>query len=304
MSAGKKVLIGPSSFAAKDKSPIDLLKKSGYRIVENPYKRKLTKAELLQLLDPDVVGLIAGLEPLDREVLSKSNLKCISRVGSGLSNIDLEAAKELNIVVKSTPDAPTQAVAELTLGALLCLLRSIPEMNRDLHAGKWNKQIGLQLEGKTCLVIGFGRIGKRVAKLLNAFDAKIKIYDPLLTESIEYTKVHSLDEALPDADIITLHNSGEQCVLGKKEFELIKRGVIVLNASRGGSVDERALVNALESGKVTGAWMDTFAMEPYNGALAKFPNVLLTPHVGSYTVECRRTMEMEAVTNLLSVTGE
>lgn len=301
MATKKKILIGPSTFAQKDKSPMDLLKESGFQIIDNPYKRKLTKDELLQLLDVDVIGLIAGLEMLDREVLSRSKLKCISRVGSGMSNVDLDAAKELNILVKSTPDAPTQAVAELTIGALLSLLRFIPEMSSDLHGGKWKKQIGRQLEGKNCLIVGYGRIGKRVAKLLSVFGATISVCDPFVVNNSDFSKTPSLEAALPHADIITLHSSGEQCLLGEKEFQLMKHGVIVLNASRGGAIDEKALANSLESGKVMGAWMDTFPEEPYSGPLINFPNVLLTPHVGSYTLECRRAMETEAVQNLLSV---
>ncbi len=303
MSAGEKVLIGPSSFADKDKSPMELLKKSGYDIIDNPYKRKLTKSELLELLRPEVVGLIAGLETLDREVLSRSNLKCISRVGSGLSNVDLKAAEELKIAVRSTPDAPTQAVAELTLGALLSLLRRIPEMNNDLHAGRWKKQIGFQLEGKRCLVIGYGRIGKRVAKLFDAFGAWVSIYDPFFVGETSFSRAQSLESALPNSDVISLHNSGEQRLLGGKEFGLMKGGVIILNASRGGAIDVNELVGALKSGKVGGVWMDTFPEEPYEGPLANYPNALLTPHVGSYTLECRRMMETEAVTNLLSVIG-
>ena len=300
MSMEKKILIGPSSFAEKDKTPMEMLTGSGYRIIDNPFKRKLTKEELLTLIDPDVIGLIAGLETLDREVISKSKLKCISRVGSGISNVDLVAAKEFNVIVKSTPDAPTQAVAELTIGVLLNLLRHISQMSGDLHEGKWVKQIGYQLEGKNCLVVGYGRIGRRVANLLNAFGAKVTVYDPFISESMDFSVASNLMEALAKTDIVTLHHSGEKCILGPKEFDSMKSGVILLNVARGTAVDELALIHAIESKKILGAWMDTFATEPYLGALAKYSNVILTPHVGSYTLECRRAMETEAVTNLLS----
>jgi D-3-phosphoglycerate dehydrogenase len=303
MIGDRKILIGPSSFGEKDRSPIDLLERSGFRVVDNPYKRKLTKAELAQLLDEDVVGLIAGLETLDREVLSKSKLKCISRVGSGISNIDLAAARELNIAVRSTPDGPTQAVAELTIGTLLSLLRFIPQMNDALHQGEWSKQIGSQLQAKKCLVIGLGRIGRRVAGLLSAFGAEILVYDPFVDTGSGYSKVASLHEGLRQADIVTLHHSGEGCILGTSELELMKEGSILLNASRGSAVDEAALVTSLSEKRIRGAWLDTFSEEPYRGPLAKFSNVILTPHVGSYTLECRKAMEMDSVTNLLSVIG-
>lgn len=300
MSSVKKILIGPSSFAQKDNSPIEVLEKENYVVVNNPFGRKLTKDELLELLDSEVVGLIAGLETLDRVVLSQSNLKCISRVGAGMSNIDLDAAKELGIVVLNTPDAPTQSVAELTIGALLNLLRMIPQMNSDLHDGKWNKKIGFKLEGKICLIIGYGRIGQRVARILKAFGAEIIIFDPFMQNDNLIKKIDNLEEALGLADIISLHNSGDQCILGSNEFSKLKSNVILLNASRGNAIHEPSLISALDNNKILGAWLDTFSEEPYKGLLINYSNVLLTPHVGSYTLECRKSMEMEAVNNLLS----
>ena len=298
-----KILIGPSSFAELDKTPLNRLKDAGCCIIDNPYKRKLTKPELLALLEDDVVGLIAGLEPLDREVMEKSHLKVISRCGSGMSNVDQVTAAELGIKVFSTPYGPTAAVAELTLGALLSLLRKIPLMDRELHAGKWTKKIGMQLEGKTVVIIGYGRIGKKVASLLLPFNVNLLVVDPFLQKPIDDMPpaVVSLEEALPKADIVTLHSSGEDCVLGKKEFQLIKPGAFVLNAARGGLIDEVALISAIEGGRIRGAWLDTFKQEPYVGPLTRYPQVVLTPHVGSYTRECRKRMEMEAVQNLIKV---
>jgi len=294
------VLIGPSSFAELDKSPMKRLAATGYRIVVNPYRRKLTKQELLELLGDDVVGLIAGLEPIDREVLSRSRLRVISRVGAGMSNVDLDAAHDLGIRVFNTPDAPTVAVAELTVGAMLSLLRMIPEMDRALHEGQWQKMIGLQLQGKTIAVIGFGRIGRRVAELLSAFRTRIAVVDPDVCDNActGYSKC-TLETALPAADIVTVHCSGEECVIGEEEFRSMKRGVYLLNAARGSVVSERALAKALEDGTVAGAWLDTFEEEPYRGPLCGFRNVILTPHAGSYTTECRASMESEAVENLL-----
>ena len=150
-----KILIGPSSFAATDRTPMNRMIAAGYEVIDNPYKRKLTKEELLGLLASEVIGLVAGLEPIDREVMRYSHLRVISRVGSGLSNVDLTAARELGIEVCSTPHGPTAAVAELTLGALLALLRMIPLMDQALHQGQWIKKIGVQLEGKTVAIVCF-----------------------------------------------------------------------------------------------------------------------------------------------------
>lgn len=296
-----KILIGPSSFAETDKTPRTRLIEAGYEVIDNPYKRKLTKDELLDLLTEDVVGLIAGLETLARDVLTKSRIKVVSRVGVGLSNVDLEAARDLGIRVFNTPDAPTTAVAELTIGAMISLLRMIPQMDLALHDRQWHKKIGVQLQGKTVAVIGFGRIGRRVAELLSPFGVKILVVDPYVDESTctKYRK-RTLQEALPEADIITIHSSGQDCIIGEKEFALMKNWVYLLNVARGGVVSEKSLINAIEDGTVAGAWLDTFEDEPYKGPLCNYQNVILTPHVGSYTAECRSRMEGEAAENLLN----
>jgi D-3-phosphoglycerate dehydrogenase len=298
-----KILLGPSSFAEIDKTPVERLQDAGFEVIANPYRRKLTKLELLRLLTPDVVGIIAGLEPLDREVLSQSKLKGISRVGAGLTNVDLKAAAELGIDVRYTPDGPTEAVAELTVGALLSLLRMIPAMDRALHASKWDKRIGTQLKDKTVAIIGYGRIGRRVAELLSPFNVRLLAVDPYPKPPVEAELV-SLDEALAKADIISLHCSGESCLLGEREFQIMKRGAFLLNVARGGMIAEDALISALEDGRLAGVWLDTFCVEPYTGALCSREDVLLTPHVGSYTLECRLEMECEAVQNLLHILGK
>lgn len=293
-----KILLGPSTFSEVDKAPLLKLLDMGFDVIENPFKRKLTKEELLKLL-PGVIGIIAGLEPLDREVLEKSELKVISRCGSGLSNVDLDAAKELGVIVKNTPFAPVSAVAELTVGCLLSLLRHVPQMDRALHHKKWSKMIGRQLNGMNVAVIGFGNIGQRVGQLLNAFGANVYVVDPAYSGKIGGFPVVDLDEALRIADVITLHCSGERCLLGEHKFNLMKDGVYILNAARGGLIDEDALKRALDSKRVAGAWLDTFQSEPYSGALREYEQVILTPHIGSYTLECRRNMEMETVDNLI-----
>jgi len=297
---GNKILIGPSSFAAMDHAPMNRLIESGCTVIDNPYKRKLTKNELIELLSDGVTGLIAGLEPLDRDVLEKSSIKVISRCGSGMSNVDLEAASELGIKVYSTPDAPVNAVAELTLGAMLSLLRMIPQMNSDLHEGKWTKKVGLQLTDKTVAIIGFGRIGRRLARMLVPFKVTVLAVDPNLQGVVDNIHVVPLEEALPQADIITIHSVGKQCLIHNDQFALMRPGTFLLNAARGGMVDESALISAIEKGTIIGAWIDTFEEEPYTGPLTNYPQVILTPHVGSYTLECRRQMETEAAENLIA----
>ena len=264
----------------------------------NPLGRRLSERDLRDLL-PGVTGLIAGLEPLGRSVLEGSQLRVISRCGAGLSNVDPDAARELGIVVRSTPDAPTTAVAELTIGAMVALLRGIAAMNAELHAGRWSRTMGTQIEGKTVAVVGFGRIGRRVARLLIAFGARVLAVDPCLDEVEPPIERATLEAALPIADVLALHATGGQTILGKPELQRLKRGAFVLNGGRGELIDEDALCNALDEGQVAGAWIDAFRDEPYTGPLTRYPQVLLTPHVGSLTAECRRRMEFEAVENLL-----
>jgi len=294
----EKILIGPSSFATLNYAPKQKLIEAGFQVIDNLFKRKYTKEELVKLL-PGVIGLIAGLEPLDREIMEKSDLKVISRCGTGMNNVDLEAARALGIKVYSTPEAPVTAVAELTIGAMLCLLRLIAQMNEDLHDGRWSKKIGTQLHGRIVAIIGYGRIGSYVAKLLHSFNVKLLVVDPHIDKTHIKFSVVSLEEALQQADIVTLHLSGEKEIIGQREFKLMKGGVYLLNASRGGLVDESALIEAIEDGKIAGAWLDSFNEEPYNGPLNRYSQVILTPHVGSYTSECRLCMENEAVENLI-----
>jgi D-3-phosphoglycerate dehydrogenase len=294
-----RILIGPSSFAELDLAPLKRLEEVGFEIVSNPFGRKLVESELMDLL-VGVSGIIAGLEPLNSAVLKNSELRVISRCGSGMSNVDLDAAKELGISVFSTPTAPSSAVAEVTLGALLSLVRMIPLMNRDLHEGKWNKRIGIQLEGKNVVIVGYGRIGRRFAELLAPFRTRLLVVDPAVDRTkIEPAILLPLEEALAQADIISLHASCENKIIGRDELNCLKPGAFLLNAARGNLIDEDALVEALEDRRVQGAWIDTFEEEPYSGQLRRFDQVILTPHIGSYSVECRRSMEMESVQNLI-----
>ena len=200
-----------------------MLKDAGIEVINNPYKRKISQTEIIPLLE-GVGGVIAGLEQYDKDVLSRSELKVISRCGSGLSNIDLDAAKKLNIAVYSTPDGPTQSVAELTIGCLLSLIRNVPHVNNLMHAGKWEKTTGHLLKDMNVLLIGYGRIGKTVARILDAIGANIFVYDPFVSENNipdHFTKI-DLTNGIKIADVITLHSSGEELILGEKEFYLMR----------------------------------------------------------------------------------
>jgi len=293
------ILVTTSSFGVTDSSPVERMRAAGYEVRLNSFGRKLTRAESLQLLaDEQVVGLLAGLEQLDAEVLAASHLRAIVRVGSGVSNVDLAAATARGIEVHRTPDGPTSAVAELTVGALLSLWREIPAFNADLHGRSWKKRTGRQIQGSTVLVVGYGRIGARVAELMSVFGAEVLVADPFVEEAVPFPVVTTA-AGFPRADVICFHNSGAECLLDVADLERLKPGVVVLNASRGGVASEEALVEGLRRAIIGGVWLDVFSREPYDGPLCDEPRALLTPHVGSYTKECRIRMESDAVEILL-----
>jgi D-3-phosphoglycerate dehydrogenase len=298
----KKILISPSSFAECSSAPMEVLERAGFEAVINPYKRRLTSQEVLALAK-DCIGIIAGVEALDRDTLSRLKaLKIISRVGSGMENIDLKAAHELGIIIKNTPNAPVQAVAELTVALIMNLLRNISAMDKSLHTGKWEKRMGSLLSGKTVGIIGTGKIGKRAAELLSGLGAKVIAYD--IKPDASWAGKHNVelrqfDDLLTDSDIITIHASCDKTLIGKREFSTMKKGSYLINVSRGAVVDEGALFDALRDGALSGAALDVFCKEPYAGPLTQLDNVIITPHIGSYARECRIAMEMEAVNNLL-----
>jgi D-3-phosphoglycerate dehydrogenase / 2-oxoglutarate reductase len=296
-----KVAISTSSFGSSDNTPIEMLQSKGIEVLQNPYGRKMTESEIIEHLH-DVDGLLAGLEPLNKTVFEHCpQLKAIARVGIGMDNVDHFSAKKAGIKISNTPEGPTNAVAEMTLGAALVLSRNIIPANQALHEKKWAKSIGLGLKNTTILIVGYGRIGRRTAKLFKYVGCKILICDPLANESeIDKSfKLCDLQEGLRVAQIVSLHAAGDNPILTPKEFGLMKDGVILLNSARGNLIEEQALKDALDSGKVDSAWLDTFPSEPYSGVLTEYSQLLLTPHMSTYSTQCRKDMEIAAVNNLL-----
>jgi len=298
-----QILISTSSFGKYDDKALSKLQQAGYDVTINPYGRKLTPDESFQLYK-NKIGVVAGTETINRELLSIcSKLKVISRCGSGIDNVDQEAANRLGIKVCNTPDGPTLAVAELTVGLILSLLRKIVEMDRDLRVNIWQKKMGNLLSGKDIGIIGYGRIGQMVGNLLIKMNCRVRYTDPEVN-SCPWGCIHlPIDDLVQQSDIICVHVSGNfkgRPLIGRDEFEMMKNGAWLVNCSRGGVVDETALYRALKSGHLSGAAVDVFEREPYNGNLKELSNIILTPHIGSYAREARTTMEMQAVDNLLS----
>lgn len=301
-----KVLTSPSSIGQIGSAPFDLLEKNGYKIIKNPYGRKLTENETIELAK-DCVGIIAGVESLNAKVIdSLPNLKCISRVGVGMDSVDIPYAESKGIKVLNTPNGPTRAVAELTLGLTMSLLRKIPNAHYDLRNKVWKKQTGNLLFEKKIGILGLGRIGRMTAEMFRALGNPVAGYDlyPKKEWAIKYgVEILDLKELLITSDIICIHLPAMKdgsAFITKSELDLLKDDAFVVNVSRGGVIDEEALYEVLISGKLSGVALDVFIQEPYSGKLCDIENVVLTPHIGSYAKEGKLKMEVDAVHNLIN----
>ncbi len=243
-----------------------------------------------------------------------ARLKVIGRAGVGVDNIDLEAARARGILVVNSPLATTVAVAELTMGLLLSTARAIPRADAAMKEGKWLKKEleGVELQGKTLGLIGFGRIGREVAHRALAFGMRILAYDPLIPEDVirqANVTPSSLETLLQRSDFISLHiplTDETRNLLSTQAFAQMKTGVRLVCTARGGIIDEQALLQALKEGKVAAAALDVFAVEPPAlNELITHPNLIATPHIGAQTVEAQtRAAEMIAEEVLAALRGE
>ena len=297
------ILITTSSFQVDTNPALQSLKAKGLQIVLNPFGRRLTEADAQELLtEYDPIGMVAGVEPLTRKVLeSAPALKVIARCGIGMDSVDLIASEDLGIAVSNTPDAPSTAVAELTIGLILSILREIPQADRGVRSGAWKARMGSLFLGKTLGLIGGGRIGQKVAHLATSLGAQVIVHDPFIkTSDFELT---TFEDLLARADIVSLHIPGgddTHHLIDQRAIECMKPGAFLINTGRGGLVDEAALARALRTGHLSGAALDVYEDEPYSGKLTALDNVVLTAHMGSYAKETRAIMEREAAENLLT----
>ncbi|MEY4401399.1 MAG: hypothetical protein RL072_1264 [Actinomycetota bacterium] len=273
----------------------------GIKVVCNESGKRLSEDQLIATKPVNCVGIIAGLEPLSTRVLDHyPELKVISRLGAGLDTVDLDAARRRGVSVLGTPDATTDAVAELTIGLMINSLRGIATSDRNMHSKTWTPVTGGLIKGRTVGIVGFGRIGRRVAELVEAFGARVVYYDPFAQGRDERSV--TMHELLAESDILTLHtplNDQTRGLLGAGEISRLKHGCIVVNVARGGLVDEKALASAVHTGRLKAA-VDCFVDEPYSGALCDEPDAVLTAHMGSLTAETRTLMEVTAARQLIA----
>ncbi|QRN82799.1 hypothetical protein JR338_10300 [Chloroflexota bacterium] len=260
-------------------------------------KKGISAEELLEVIGDYDALIVRGRTKVTEEVLAAGKkLKVVGRMGVGVDNIDLQAAKNHGVVVVNAPIATTVSVAELTMGLMLSLIRGIPKADAGMKAGQWLKKelVGTELFQKTLGVIGYGHIGESVGKRAMAFDMKVLAYDPIRpAEDIKAAGATpvDLDTLFAEADLITLHIPHippTHYILNAEAFAKMKPGVRIICAARGGVIEEAALLDALESGKVAGAALDVYETEPPGDSpLAKHPLVVGTPHVGAQTKEAQ-----------------
>lgn len=300
-----RILTTTSSFGKVSTEPLTLLQNAGIEVVVNPHGRTLKIEESIELM-PEFDGLIAGTEKLNQEVFAAcSRLKYLCRLGTGMDSVDLKAAAEYNVVVENTPSAHIDGVAELTLGGILSSLRKIGHSHANLKKGIWEKPMGGLLRGKTVGIIGLGQVGKRLVELLKPFHTRVLAYD--VYQDHHFANQHSVDfvnleELAQRSDIISIHTpySSESHHLINVDFlRLVKSNVLIANASRGGLIDEGALVEFMQKNQGASVYLDTFEKEPYQGVLQEMENCTLTPHIGSYAHEVRIQMEMEAAQKVI-----
>lgn len=305
--ANKRVLLATWPFGSTGRKPLDLLEETGWELVFNPHKRRLKLNEVGDLLK-GIDAVVAGTEPYTAETLRNTNrLKVISRVGIGLDSVDLQYCHDHRIGVTYTPDAPSAAVAELTVANILNLSRHIHRSHRSVQEGAWNRFMGRLVQELTIGIIGAGRIGRRVINLLQAFQPTILAndIDPAVHgTTMPNTKWCSTEEIVRTADIISVHIpmcEKNHHFINRSLISNMKTGASIINTSRGGIVDTEAIVDALAQDHLGGAALDVFENEPYEGPLSRFENVVLTAHIGASARQSRYLMELGAAEDCIRV---
>ncbi|UCD44506.1 MAG: hydroxyacid dehydrogenase [Candidatus Bathyarchaeota archaeon] len=292
---------------------VKMLRESGYEV---DLETSITGEALVGKVGDYAAIVVRSRTKVTREVLQGGEkLKVVARAGVGLDNVDLEAAKELGVQVVNSPEAPTNAVAELVLGMMLSLARRIPEADASMKRGEWIKRqlTGFELSGKILGVLGFGRIGYTLAKKAKALGMKVVTFDVVIDKLMKFVeeagaKAVSLEELLASSDFVSIHVPllpQTRNMIGREQFGLMKEGAYIINAARGGIVDEDAIREALVGGRLGGAALDVYEEEPPGDtSLVGLENVVCTPHIGAATVEAQRANSTVVAEKLIKILSE
>lgn len=288
---------------------IDVLKNAGLEVLYEEYP---SQERLIELVG-DVEAIIVRSKPkVTKEVIDAApKLKVIGRAGVGLDNVDVAYAKEKGIEVVNSPGASSRSVAELAIALTFNVARKVAFADRKMREGVWAKKqaMGMELEGKTIGIVGFGRIGYEVAKIARALGMRVLLYDPYPNEEKVKEvggKFVELEELLKESDVVTLHVpliDATYHLINEERLKLMKPTAILINAARGAVVDTDALVRALEEGWIAGAGLDVFEEEPLpeSHPLTRLDNVVLTPHIGASTVEAQVRAGVEVAEKVVKV---
>lgn len=295
----------------------DPLAKEAMDILENSNLFEITaehydKDELKNKLDGVNFLVVRSATKVKKDIIEAGkDLKVIGRAGIGLDNVDLITAKEKGIEVYNTPGANALSVSELTIGMIISFFRFIPRGTAGLKEGLWEKKKlkGHEINGKTIGIIGFGAIGKDVAKKAKVFGLNVIAYDPFVKETdLDVELTENIDYLMENSDIISLHvplTEKTKHIIGEKELNKVKEGALIVNLSRGGTIDEEALYNSLLDEKICGAALDVFEFEPptdeIRRKLLQLDNVICTPHIGATTYEGQRRVGLEMAEKLVEV---
>ncbi len=286
-----KVLITATSFSEVTKEPEERLVGAGYEIAHNPYGRPMTAEELAPLLE-GVDGCAAGVDDFSAAAFARADrLKVVARHGAGIDQVDIAECTRRGIVVANLPGANAEAVADMTLALMLAVARHIPEGDRTTKAGQWVNTYGVDLFRATVGILGLGRIGKGVARRCRGFDARVLAYDPYFDQAFAaehgVERADSLEQVMKEADFVCLHmpvTDETRRIIDGEKIGLMKRTAILVNTARGALVDEDALADALEEGRIFGAGLDVYATEPpTDSRLLKCERTVTMPHVSSNT---------------------
>ena len=299
-------MVSPEQWGDVNPLSRTMLEDAGVKIVRNTKRRLLVEPEMKELIKGCDVA-VSGAEPMPAAVMDCApKLRFVARCAVGLDSIDLMAARDRGIGVSYVPGANAQAVAELTISHILTLIRGVQRGDALLRKGEWFRVMGRSLEELTVGIIGMGKIGKRVARHLMGFGARIIAND--LAPDEDFGAIHRIEWASKDrlyreADVICLHVPKAPSTLnliGREQLAMMKDGAFLINTARGGLIDEAALAEALTSGKLGGAGLDVFSEEPYRGPLAGIENIIMTCHMGANTRSSRARMEIQAAECLIA----
>ncbi len=309
MASRWRVLVTPRSFFEEGREALWWLTQAGVEVIPSPADRPLQDEELAGLLG-EVDGVVAGVDRVGRKALAAGcpRLRVVARNGIGVDNVDVAAATELGVVVTNAPSVNADSVADFTFALLLALVRRVVEADRSVREGRWPPLVGMELRDKCLGLLGFGRIGQKVAERAIGFGMRTVAYDPIPDVAAAErlgVRLVSFREVLAEADILSLHlplTPETHHLLGEQEFRSMKRGSFLVNTARGGVVDEAALARALQEGWIAGAACDVYEEEPPKASpLLHAPNVLLSPHMASHTHEAIARASRVAAENVLAV---